>query len=98
MAVGMLVAGEGVTRDMYVLATEKMFGTYPMPAEQAPDGLIVHTAGETPEGWYIYDVWESKEHFMRFMDDMVGPAMKEMGAAETAGPQFFEIETIVSPA
>jgi len=96
MAVGMLLAGDGVTKDAYVQVTEKMFGTYPMPAEQAPDGLIVHTAGETPEGWYIYDVWESKEQFMRFMEGMVGPAMKEIGAPQSAPPQFFEIETLVS--
>ena len=48
MAVGMLLAGEAVTRDTYVQVTEKMFGNYPMRSDQAPEGLILHTAGRRP--------------------------------------------------
>ncbi|HLX18818.1 MAG TPA: hypothetical protein VKR23_01590, partial [Gaiellaceae bacterium] len=95
MAVGMLLAGEGMTRDAYVALTEKMFGGYPMRADQSPDGLIVHTAGESPMGFYIYDIWESKEHFQRFMDSMVGPAMEEIGGEGGVEPAFYEIETLV---
>ena len=95
MAVGMLLAGEGITRDAYVAVTEKMFGNYPMRPDQSPDGLIVHTAGESPMGFYIYDVWESKEHFQAFMDSMVGPAMQEIGGEGGAEPTFYEIETLV---
>ena len=103
MAVGMLLAGEGVTRDAYVQVTEKMFGNFPMRSEQAPEGLILHTAGTTPEGFYIYDVWESREHFERFNEELVGPAMREiLAGAELAGPpaepQYFEIEVLAGPA
>jgi len=103
MAVGMLLAGPAVTRDTYEKVTEKMFGTYPMPPEKAPDGLIIHTAGETPEGWYIYDVWESKEKFLSFNENMVGPAMQEIvGDAPQEGPplepQFYDIEVMAGPA
>ncbi len=103
MAVGMLLAGPGVTRDNYVKVTEKMFGAFPMPSDKAPDGLILHTAGETSQGFYIYDVWESKEHFQRFNEAQVGPAMQEiLGDAQPEGPppepQFFEIEVMVGPA
>ena len=102
MAVGMLLAGEGVSRDAYVGVTEKMFGNYPMRSEQSPEGLILHTAGETSEGWYIYDVWESRDHFLRFNEQQVGPAMQElMGGEQAEGqpvpqPQFFDIEVLVS--
>lgn len=103
MAVGMLLAGEPVTRDTYVQVTEKMFGNYPMRSDQAPDGLILHTAGETSDGFYIYDVWESKEHFQRFNEAQVAPAMQEiLGDAQPEGPppepQFYEVEVLVSPA
>ena len=103
MAVGMLLAGPAVTRDSYVQVTEKMFGNYPMRSDQAPEGLILHTAGETPEGFYIYDVWESKEHFQRFNETHVGPAMQEiLGDAQPEGPtpepQYYKVEVLVSPA
>lgn len=95
MAVGMLLAGEGITRENYVAVTEKMFGAYPMRPDQSPDGLIVHTAGESPMGFYIYDIWESKEQFQSFAESMISPAMQELGADAGAEPVFYEIETLV---
>ena len=95
MAVGMLLAGEGVTKDTYAALTEKMFGNYPMREDQAPEGLIVHTAGETAEGWYIYDIWESQEQFEAFLASRIGPAAAELGADTAMTPQFFPIETLV---
>jgi len=95
MAVGMLLAGEAVTKDTYVQLTEKMFGSYPMREEQSPDGLLVHTAGQGEQGWYVYDVWESKEHFQRFVESKLGPALQEVGADGRPEPQFFPIETLV---
>ena len=95
MAVGMLLAGEGVTRESYRQLTEAMFGNYPMREDQSPDGLLLHTAGETPEGWYVYDIWKSPEHFQRFVDAKLGPALAQI---DTSGaqpePQFFPIETL----
>jgi hypothetical protein len=97
MAVGMLLAGEGVTRETYVQAAEKMFGTSPMSEEQAPDGLIIHTAGQSEQGWYVYDVWESEEHFQRFVESKLGPALQEIGVGgdNPPKPQFFPIEMLV---
>lgn len=97
MAVGMLLAGPGVTEDSYKQLTEKMFGGFPMTKEQSPDGLIVHTAGNSDQGWYVYDVWESREHFSRFFETQLGPAVHELGADADGSPtpQFFEIETLV---
>jgi hypothetical protein len=95
MAVGMLLMGEGVTRDAYVGLTEKMFGNYPMREDQSPEGLIVHTAGETAEGWYVYDIWESQEQFEEFLTSRIGPAAAELGADTPMTPQYFPIDTIV---
>jgi len=97
MAVGMLLAGEGVTEDIYRQATEKMFGGYPMREDQSPDGLILHTAGQGEQGWYVYDVWESQEHFQRFVESKLGPALQEIGAdgGSRPEPQFFPIESLV---
>jgi hypothetical protein len=97
MAVGMLLAGEGVTQESYRQLTEAMFGSYPMREEQSPDGLLLHTAGQSDQGWYVYDVWDSKEQFQRFVENKLGPAIESTGAGGGARPepQFFPIETIV---
>jgi hypothetical protein len=98
MAVGMLLAGEGVTEESYRQLTEKMFGSYPMREDQAPDGCLVHTAGQGDQGWYIYDIWESQEHFQRFVEEKLRPAMESTGAtggAPPPQPQFFPIATLV---
>jgi hypothetical protein len=97
MAVGMLLAGEGVTEESYKQLTEAMFGSYPMSQDQSPEGLLVHTAGPGDQGWYIYDIWESPEHFQRFAEEKLRPAMESTGAGGGAQPQpqFFPIETLV---
>ncbi len=100
MAVGMLIAGEDVTRESYVALTEKMFGNYPMRDDQSPAGLIIHTAGESPQGFYIYDIWESKEQFQQFAESMLMPAAHELadgGDPPAIAPVFYEIESLVRP-
>jgi hypothetical protein len=93
----MLIMGEGVTEESYRQLTEEMFGGYPMPEDQAPEGLVLHTAGNSEGGWYVYDVWESKEHFQRFAETLLMPAVERSGADGGARPvpQFFEISTMV---
>jgi hypothetical protein len=97
MAVGMLLAGPGVTQESYKQLTEKMFGNFPMTKEQSPEGLIIHSAGQSDQGYYVYDIWESKEQFQRFLEGQLGPAVQELGAdaGGSPTPQFFEIETLV---
>ena len=98
MAVGMVLAGEGVTEESYKRLTEEMFGSYPMREEQAPDGCLLHTAGQGEQGWYIYDIWESQEHFQRFVEAKLRPAMESLGVGDGGTPpkpQFFPISTLV---
>ena len=98
MPVGMLQTLQGVTKEQYDQVNEKMFGQSPPPADKAPDGLIVHSAGPTQGGWYIYDIWESKDAFQRFTDGQLGAAVKEvfgdMPMPPGGEPQFFEIESL----
>ena len=96
MAVGMLLAGEQVTKELYQQLTEKMFGNYPMRADQSPDGLIFHSAGESPHGFYVYDIWQSKEHFQKFGEEKLGPASQELGIPQPGPePVFYEVEVLV---
>ena len=62
MAVGVLTAAPEFTKQTYDDVTEKMFGhAAPMREDEAPEGLIVHSAGQGGEGYYVYDIWESRE-------------------------------------
>jgi hypothetical protein len=97
MAIGMLLAGPGVTAESYKALTEQMFGGFPMTQEQSPDGLIIHSAGNSESGYYVYDIWESQEHFDAFLEGQLGPAVHALGADADGAPtpQFFPIETLV---
>jgi hypothetical protein len=70
------------------------------PSEGA-DGLIVHVARALPEGFEVFEVWESREHAERFNREVVFPAMQRLGFDHTAGdePQVeeFEPHTVLAP-
>jgi hypothetical protein len=53
-------------------------------------------AGPGDQGWYVYDIWESPEHFQRFAQEKLGPAIEAAGAGGGAQPepQFFPIQTL----
>jgi hypothetical protein len=92
MAVGILINMPGVTQEQYEQVTTKLFGQYPMRSEDAPDGLLMHSAGPTQDGWYVYDLWESPEQFQRFGEERVGPAMAEVvGAGGPPQPEIYPV-------
>lgn len=44
--------------------------------DDPPDGLVVHIAAEIPEGGLRYtDVWQSEEHWNRFVEDRLHPVV-----------------------
>jgi hypothetical protein len=98
MAVGMLQMLQGMTKEQYDQVNENMFGQSPPPSDRLPEGLILHSAGPAENGWYVYDVWESREAFQRFTDDQLLPAVREVfgdrPAPPGSEPQFFEIESL----
>lgn len=98
MAVGMLQMLQGVTKEQYDQVNEAMFGQATPPTDQLPDGLILHSAGPSEGGWYIYDVWESKDAFQRFTDEQLQPAVRKVFGDQPpppgSEPQFFGIESL----
>jgi hypothetical protein len=101
MAVAMLQMAEMFTKEIYDQVSEKMFGHTDMRPEEAPEGLILHSAGRGDRGWYVYDIWESREAFERFSDEKLMPAIKEvMGDVQPppeAAPQFYDVQVVVIP-
>ncbi|MFF1479781.1 hypothetical protein ACFVYD_19865, partial [Streptomyces sp. NPDC058301] len=79
----------GATRAQYEQVTAKMTGgpgvtkrsDWPVP------GLISHAAGPSPTGWFVTDVWESREAFEKF-GEKLAPLMREAGMPE-AEPKIY---------
>jgi hypothetical protein len=93
MAIGMLIEGPEWTQEQYEEINERMFGT--SAPSSAPEGLIFHTAGHGPNGWRVFDVWESREHFERFLEEQVMPAAEEMGGPPMGEPEVYELHNVL---
>ncbi len=97
MPVGVLMTMPGVKQKQYEQINKELFGHYPFESGDAPDGLIVHSAGPAPGGWWVYDIWETKDKFERFGETRLGPAVREATGADFGAnqPDFYEIANLV---
>jgi hypothetical protein len=59
--------------------------------ESAPEGLVLHVAGPTDEGFRIIAVWESREAWQRFQADVLQPAVAALGGPSRAEPIFRDL-------
>jgi hypothetical protein len=86
MPVAVLVEAEEVTVENYDAVREKL-------GEEPPDGVLVQTAGPMESGGLrVFSVWESREHYDRFREDRLLPALREaIGEEAAAGPSGAEI-------
>ena len=62
--------------------------TAALDLQAAPDGLLIHTAGfDLDAGVFrIFDVWETREHGERFINDRLNPIIEPMIAAAGMNP------------
>jgi hypothetical protein len=74
MAIGLRIKIPGGTETMYDTLQSQM-----RVDEDPPEGLIFHSAGSIDEGWGVIDFWESREHFDRFQESTLGPAIAGLG-------------------
>jgi hypothetical protein len=58
-------------------------------ANNLPEGLIFHWAGDVDGKWTLTDVWETREAYERFRDERLFPAIREVSGMDPAagGPQ-----------
>jgi hypothetical protein len=57
-------------------------------------GLRFHVAGESPAGWRIIEVWESREGLDGFIRDTLDPAIQEVSGGQAPRmeqPETFEV-------
>ena len=69
------------------------------PKENPPEGLVVHTAGQRPDGGMrIFDVWDSEQAYNSFREERLMPAVKEvMGGIPDEPPdiEIYELHDLV---
>lgn len=78
-----------LTRDRYEEVVRRLTGgkaRIEAPSDLPFEGLLVHAAGEGPDGFFIFDVFESEEAVERFRNAL-GTIPEEVGIEEP--PQFF---------
>ena len=97
MAIAMLQVNPGMTSEQYEKLGERMFGarSSDFSAAEAPDGLLMHSAGPHPDGWMVYDIWQSREHLQKFFTERLMPAAQELGLERGGEPQIIDLYNIV---
>jgi hypothetical protein len=85
-----------LTRERYEEVVRNLTGgkaRLESPDDVPTGGLLVHVAGETDDGFVIFDVFESQEAFDRF-GELVTPIASAAGIEEP--PQGFPLHTYIS--
>ena len=81
MAIGLRVKFEDGTQEQY-----ETVNAHIGVEQDPPEGLIFHAAGPIESGWGVIDFWESREHFDRFLEGRLGPAIQELGDRAPQSP------------
>lgn len=63
------------------------------PADWPVPGLLVHAAGQGPNGFRVVDVWESEDAFRRF-GETLAPILAELGVE--GQPEIYPAHAFVS--
>jgi hypothetical protein len=71
-------------------------------ADDPPEGLVFHWAGDVDGKWTIIDVWDSREAYDRFRDERLFPAIQQVSGMDPASsPQptitEFAVHNYVKP-
>jgi hypothetical protein len=88
MAVAVQLDLQGVTLEQYDEFTA--VSGY-LPGGPAPAGALFHWIRKTEDGCRITDVWESREAFEAFADEMIVPHFQEVGVRHPPLIEFFEV-------
>jgi len=87
--------GSGFTQESYEESVRKLTGKERVesPADWPVEGLLVHAAGQGPNGFRVVDVWDSEESFSRFGESLL-PILQEIGVE--GEPEIYPAHSFVS--
>jgi hypothetical protein len=95
MAIVLIHEGPTVTQENYDRTVEKLTGgktKMESLSDWPVDGILVHIAGEGPNGFRVVDVWESQEAVDAF-GEKLGAILAEVGITDP--PQMYEAHAFV---
>jgi hypothetical protein len=95
MAYGIIVDAP-MPIDMYRAVNAQVAQTM---GDRAADGLLVHVARPTAEGFQVIEVWESKQQCDKFQDEVLGPIIDRVSGGQAPSRadvlQEFEVENLM---
>jgi hypothetical protein len=95
MPIVLVHQGPTVTRENYEKTAEKLTGGKSKMesfSDWPVEGILMHSAGESPSGFRVVDVWESLEAAEAF-GEKLGPALAEVGITDP--PEMYETHAFV---
>ena len=96
MAVVFVHQGPSLTQERYEEAVRRLLpggrSRLDSPADWPVEGLLIHIAGQSADGFRIVDVWESEDACRRFGEQLM-PVLQEIGITDE--PQLYPVHTFV---
>lgn len=96
MAIVAVFQSPSLTQAKYEESVRQLTGGRPRlekPADWPVEGLLVHAAGQGPNGFRVVDVWESEQAFQRFGEKLM-PILNAIGVE--GQPEVYPAHTFVS--
>jgi len=96
MPVVLIHQGPTVTQENYEATVQKLTdGKSRMESvsDWPVEGLLVHAAGQSSDGFRVVDVWESEEACQRF-GEVLQPILQEVGITDP--PELYPADAFVS--
>jgi len=95
MPIVAIFEGPGFTQQNYEESVRRLTGKNKMtsPSEWPVEGLLVHVAGQGPNGFRVVDVWASEDAFRRFGEKLI-PVLREVGIE--GEPEVYPSHTVVT--
>jgi len=60
----------------------------------APEGLVLHAAGPTEEGFRMIGIWDSRDMWNRFRDDRLRSILESLVAGSRVRPTYRELDIV----
>lgn len=95
MAVVLVHQGRSVTQERYDEVVRRMAGKDRLesPSDWPVAGLLVHAAGQGPNGFRVVDVWES-ENACNSFGEVLGEHLEAVGITDQ--PEMYQAHAFVS--
>jgi hypothetical protein len=98
MADGFILEFEGFGRGHYDAVNQRLGIDQAGAQGDWPAGLIFHAGGAKPDGFVVFEVWESRQAQERFMNERLGRAIQEAGiTAPPSRAEWLELAAYNSP-